>query len=268
VQQFRHALASLGRDAQHLGRVAADDVGQLRGVLLRLSGGQVDLVQHRDEVQVGFERQVQVGQGLRLDALRRVHQQHRALAGGQGPGYLVGEVDVPGGVDEVQHVLGAVPAAPGQPDGLALDRDAALALDVHPVQVLGAHLPLVHDAGELQHPVGQRRLAVVDMGNDAEVADHRLIGPAGLGHGLGSPQLSHRWHGPWLHARQHAHASARSAAPARPRAPGARLPRAPPARSRAPPAARFMITPTFHSLDDHIPGHIRHNSTGVREELR
>jgi hypothetical protein len=30
---------------------------------------------------------------------------------------------------------------------------------------------LVDDAGELQHPVGQGRLAVVDVGDDAEVAD-------------------------------------------------------------------------------------------------
>ncbi len=62
---------------------------------------------------------------------------------------------------------------PGQPDRLALDRDAALALDVHAVEVLRAHLPRVDDAGELQHAVGQRRLAVVDVGDDAEVADRR-----------------------------------------------------------------------------------------------
>jgi hypothetical protein len=118
---------------------------------------------------------------LRLDALGRVHQQHRALARGQRPGHLVGEVDVPGGVDEVQHELAAVLAGPGQADGLALDRDAALALDVHPVQVLGTHLPLADHAGELQHAVRERGLAVVDVGDDAEIADQRLIGTARLG---------------------------------------------------------------------------------------
>ena len=183
VQQVGHALAGLGRDPEHVRRVAADHAGDLGRVLLRLRGRQVDLVQHRDQVQVGVERQVQVGQGLRLDALRGVHQQDRALAGGQGPGHLVGEVHVARGVDQVQHVLAAVPAPPGQADGLALDRDAALALDVHPVQVLRAHLPLAHDAGELQHPVRERGLAVIDMGDDAEIADHRLIGTARLGHG-------------------------------------------------------------------------------------
>ena len=51
--------------------------------------------------EVVLEGQVQVGQRLGLDALRRVDQQHRALAGGQRPGHLVGEVDVAGGVDQV-----------------------------------------------------------------------------------------------------------------------------------------------------------------------
>jgi hypothetical protein len=64
---------------------------------------------------------------------------------------------------------------PGQPDGLALDRDAALALDVHPVQVLGAHLPRPDDAGQLQHAVGQRGLAVIDVRDNAEITDHGLV---------------------------------------------------------------------------------------------
>ena len=51
-----------------------------------LRGRQVDLVEHRDDVEVVLQRQVEVGQGLRLDALRRVDEQHRALTGGQASG--------------------------------------------------------------------------------------------------------------------------------------------------------------------------------------
>ena len=51
-----------------------------------------------------FDRQVDVGQRLRLDALRGVDDQHRALAGGQRARHLVVKVDVPGRVDEVQLV--------------------------------------------------------------------------------------------------------------------------------------------------------------------
>jgi hypothetical protein len=180
VQQFFHALPGLGRHPQHVAGVAADDAGQFLGVPLGLGRGQVDLVQHRDDLQVGFEGHVQVGQRLGLDALGCVDQQHRALAGGQRPGHLVGEVNVAGGVDQVQHVRLAVGAGPRQPDGLALDGDAAFALDVHPVQVLRAHVAVLDHAGELEHAVGQGGLAVVDVRDDAEVPDHRGIGVPGF----------------------------------------------------------------------------------------
>ena len=65
---------------------------------------------------------------------------------------------------------------PGQADVLRLDGDAALALDVHAVEVLGAHLAPLDEPGDLEHPVGQRRLAVVDVGDDAEVPDEGRIG--------------------------------------------------------------------------------------------
>ena len=174
VEQVLDALARLGGHPHDLGRVDADDRGDLARVPLGLRRGQVDLVQHRDDLQVSVERQVEVGERLRLDALRRVHQQDGALAGGEAPRYLVAEVDVARRVDEVEHVVLAL-VVPGQPDGLALDRDAALALDVHPVQVLGAHLPPLDDAGQLQHAVGQRGLAVIDVRDNAEIADHGLV---------------------------------------------------------------------------------------------
>ena len=81
---------------------------------------------------------------------------------------------MPRGVDQVEDVVGGVDR-PRQPDRLRLDRDAALTLDVHPVEVLRAHVPGVDETGEIQHPVGQRRLAMVDVGDDAEVADVGLV---------------------------------------------------------------------------------------------
>jgi hypothetical protein len=110
-------------------------VRQLGGVAVRLGRRQVNLVEHRDDPQVLLQRQIQVRQRLRLDALCGIHQQHGALTRFQRAGYLVGEVHVTGGVDQVQHMINAVDA-PGQPDVLCLDGDAPLALDVHPVEVL------------------------------------------------------------------------------------------------------------------------------------
>src|SRR5690606_25317705 len=60
---------------------------------------------------------------------------------------------------------------------------APLTLDVHAVQVLVPHDALVDHPGELQHAVGERRLAVVDVRDDAEVPDQRRVGLSRLRHG-------------------------------------------------------------------------------------
>ena len=138
---------------------------------LRLGARKVDLVHHGDELQPGVHGEVRVRDRLRLDALRRIDHQQRALTGGERPGHLVVEVDVPGGVDQVQLVGLAVPGRVEDPDGLRLDRDAALALEVHRVEHLRPHLQRIHGVGQLEDAVGERRLAVVDVGDDREVAN-------------------------------------------------------------------------------------------------
>jgi len=60
------------------------------------------------------------------------------------------------------------------------DRDPALALEVHRVEHLVFHLTHRHRPRELEQPVGKRRLAVVDMGDDAEVSDVRGNAVAGV----------------------------------------------------------------------------------------
>jgi hypothetical protein len=54
---------------------------------------------------------------------------------------------------------------------LRLDRDAALALQVHRVEQLRAMVARVDRAGDLEDAVGQGRLPVIDVGDDREVAD-------------------------------------------------------------------------------------------------
>jgi hypothetical protein len=51
------------------------------------------------------------------------------------------------------------------------DRDAALLLQVHAVQDLTLRLVGGERAREREQPIGQRGLAVVDVRDDAEVAD-------------------------------------------------------------------------------------------------
>src|SRR4030095_4534820 len=102
-----------------------------------------------------------------------IHDQDGPFTGGQRAGDLVGKVNVSGGVDEVERVNLTVPRAIEQPDRVRLDGDAALALQVHRVEDLVDRLLGVHGPGQRQQPVGQRRLAVIDVGDDREVTDER-----------------------------------------------------------------------------------------------
>ena len=82
-------------------------------------------------------------------------------------------------VHQVEHIGLAVLGLVVEAHGLRLDGDAALLLDVHVVEHLLGHLALGQAAGALDQPVGQRRFAMVDMGDDREIADAGEVG----GHG-------------------------------------------------------------------------------------
>ena len=133
--------------------------------------GKIDFVDDRDDRQVVLHREVEVGERLRLDALGGVDQKQHPFAGGERPRHLVGEIDVARRVDQVQGVAPAVLCAVGKRDDLALDRDPALPLDIHVVEDLVLEIAVLHDAGILDQPVGERRLSVVDMGDNAEISD-------------------------------------------------------------------------------------------------
>jgi hypothetical protein len=56
-----------------------------------------------------------------------------------------------------------------KPDPLRLDRDAALLLELHPVEQLRLLLARGDRPGHIENPVGKGALAVVDVRDDAEV---------------------------------------------------------------------------------------------------
>src|SRR5690606_28370136 len=113
---------------QRIGGVEPDDLFYLFGDALRLGARQVDLVDDRDDLELGIEGEIDVGERLRLDALRGVDDEERPFARLEAAGDLVPEVDVPGGVDEIQLVQVPVRRLERHADRLRLDRDAALAL--------------------------------------------------------------------------------------------------------------------------------------------
>lgn len=54
--------------------------------LLHVRGQEVDLVDHRDDLQVVFHGQIEIGQGLGLDPLGGVDEEEDPFTGGQGTG--------------------------------------------------------------------------------------------------------------------------------------------------------------------------------------
>ena len=166
LQQIVDALAGLARDTHGI-------IGRNRQVILDLGldligmgRGQVDLVDGRHNVQIGVHGERRIGDGLRLDTLGGIDDEHRALAGGQRTRDLIGKVHVARRIDEVELIRLAVVGVIGHADGVGLDRDAAFALDIHSVEQLRLHVALVYGMGELEDTVTDRGLAMVDVRNN------------------------------------------------------------------------------------------------------
>ena len=183
VEQRRHVLLRARRRIRHPALLggAVDD----REVELLLVGVEVreevehlvhnfvvalvraiDLVDADDGAQADLERLLQHELGLRHRALGGVHQEDGTVHHVEDALHLAAEVGVAGGVDDVD--AGVLPVQGGH---LGEDGDAALTLQV--VRVHGAlgHLLVLAEGARLrQQPVDQGGLAVVDVGNDGDIA--------------------------------------------------------------------------------------------------
>ena len=144
----------------------------------------VDLVDRDDDREPARHRLLEDVARLGQRSLRGVHEQQDGVDHQQGPLDLATEVGVTGGVDDVE------------PDALVVDRrllgedrDPLLALEV-----AGIHDPIddglvrAERAGLAQKRIDQRGLAVVDVGDDGDIAQvgadgGRSGGGGGIGHG-------------------------------------------------------------------------------------
>ena len=170
VQQFGDAPARLRADVDCILCINADYVLDLRNDFLRLGRRQIDLVEYRQHFEALIDRRDAVGNTLRLDTLGRIHDEECSFAGRQRAGNLVREIHVAGRIDEIQLVGLAIAGMVFKRYALRLDRDAALALEVHRVQDLLRHLTVSQAAAYLDKPIGERRLAMINMSDDREVA--------------------------------------------------------------------------------------------------
>ena len=164
-------MAGLGADQDCARGVETDRAFDHFLCALNVSAGQIDLVDDRNNFQPVVDGEIGIGQRLRFHSLGGVHDQQRAFTGSQRTRDFVGKVDVPRGVDQVELVGLAILRGVHHADGVRLDGDAALALQVHGVEHLGLHLARGQRPGQLQQAVRQRRFSVVNMCNDRKIAN-------------------------------------------------------------------------------------------------
>ena len=156
------------------------------------SVGAVDLVQRHDHRKVAGHRLLEDIPGLGKWSLGRIHQQQHGVDHEERSLDLAAEVGVAGRVDDVQ--AGAVVVHRRL---LGEDRDPLLALEVAGVEhAIDDRLVAAERAGLAQHPVHERGLAVVDVGDDRDVAQ---VGPdreRSSGHGSDASRSPGRRHLP------------------------------------------------------------------------
>lgn len=173
------ALGEIERPAQlpglpdrpgHGHRGEPDPVGQLVAQGQGVATGPVPLVDERDHGDSPVPADVEQLQRLRLEAFGRVQEHDRGVHRREHPVSVLGEVGVPGGVQQVDHGV-----AVGELQCRGGDGDPAGAFHLHPVR--GHPAPAgfaVHRTGFGDHPgvhrqrLGERRFARVRMADDGE----------------------------------------------------------------------------------------------------
>ena len=173
-QQILHPDAGLGAHLQGIMGIDPDDIFDFLCHAIRIGLRQVDLVEHRDHFQPLIQCGVAIRDTLRFDALRGIHHQQGAFAGGQRAGNLVGKIDVPRCIDQIELVGLSITRPVGQGDRLRLDGDPAFTLQIHRVEHLRLHLAVAQTTTQLNEPISQRGFAVVDVGNDRKITGMRL----------------------------------------------------------------------------------------------
>ncbi len=188
-QHVVDAQTTLAAGAQHIRRFDAQRRLHLGDHVIGPSDLQVDLVEYRHDGQLALHSEKGVGDRLRLHTLKRIDEQNDALASGETARHLIAEIDVAGRVDEVQFVVLVLVLVVNR-DGVHLDRDAALAFEVHVVENLIAEIAGRDGARFEEELIGQRTLAVVDVGDDRKIADQLRVSHKWsctlLSNGLGS----------------------------------------------------------------------------------
>ena len=147
--------------------------------LEEVGAGTVHLVDEHDPGHVVAIGLPPDGFGLGLDAAHGAEHRHDTIENPHRAFHLDGEIDVAGGVDDVDPIV-----LPAGGNGGGGDGDAPLTLLFHPVGDGGAIVDLAHlvdHARVEQNPFGRGGLAGVDMSGDTDISD--AFQGVGAGHG-------------------------------------------------------------------------------------
>ena len=174
LQDILHPQSLLGGNKGSFRGIQSDDILDLFPHRFRLGRGEVDLVNDRKDIQVVLQGQIDIGQGLGLDPLCRVHDQDRSVAGGKGAAHLIIKIHMSGCIDEIENIFLPVSGTIDQTDGLGLNRDTAFPLKIHVVEHLVLHLTAGEQTCLFNHAVRQRGFAVIDVGDNTEISDFIL----------------------------------------------------------------------------------------------
>ncbi len=130
---------------------------------------EIDFVDDRDQLQPLFFGQMHIGDRLRLHSLGGVNDEECSFTRREGTRDLIGKIDVPWGIHQVELVSVPVQRLVLHRHRMRLDGDAALALQVHRVEQLVLGFAMFDRTGELQEAIRKRCLSVVDVRDDAKV---------------------------------------------------------------------------------------------------
>ena len=109
----------------------------------------IDLIDHRNDLQIVLNRQVKITDGLGLDTLGGINQQKTTFAGGQCPAYFITEIHVAGCIDQVQDILLPVGVFIINLDGMTFNRNPLFPFEIHIIQYLVHHITVADGTGAL-----------------------------------------------------------------------------------------------------------------------
>ncbi len=180
-----------------LGRTqAVEQVEHLVDDPVRAGAGAIHLVHHHDRLEAVAEGLLGHEAGLRHGAIHRIDDQQHGVHHRQHALDLAAEVGMPWGIDDIDAEVLAFRAGPANGGVLRQNGNAALLLDLVGVHhALADLLALTEGAGLFQELVDQRGLAMIDVGDNGDIAkvlNHKRVSrgrkstcktPLPIGHG-------------------------------------------------------------------------------------